>query len=107
MIGDLNNQIVYDAKTKKAIYYSFIARDKPVKLKDICDRIEEVKINLSVDQLEDFANIFAMINEGSITDEPDLSHFLIGFLLGKFTSNTNMSFTSYTGKILDEDYYDE
>ena len=73
--------------------YVFMCKNSIVKISDILNKLEQFKATLDDDSRLALSDLFHIVTKGkTFSNEKQVkNHFLNGFFLGKFASNTDLS----------------
>ena len=113
MIGELDKQIVYDPETGQGTHYLFKSQTKEVRLDDVFEVLKDHHKKLGREEKKMIRDLCLMLSDGKISDTDDskvktqITRFATGFLLGKYSSNTDMEISAEKIVVSVEGDYDE
>jgi len=109
MIGDLQKQIVFDPENGEGTRYLIKCGDKEARLSHIFSSLKNHHKNLDKEEKKMIRDLCLMISNGKFPEsgsesaKMQLLRFTIGYLLGKYTVNTNMIISAENVRISGKD----
>lgn len=112
MIGELKKQLVYDAENGQGTHYLIKCGEQEARLEEILDTLKEYYKSIDKDEKKMIRDLCLMLANGKFPEpgtpeaKAQLLRFTIGYLLGKFTSNTDLTISAENIKLSRKDVDD-